>query len=144
MARKVVYCPYCAATNGTVKKAAALRIIHDKFRAKKTAEEMTRWKETFSSAIEVQKDLATHLNKAVAEDLNPLKTLDLFKRISDEVIYHSIFLSVFSKTHLRIANCSVSAHYMDDLNSFFGNTSQFLLFAYDRQLLRMAHQMKMT
>ncbi|GLB33325.1 putative DNA-dependent RNA polymerase [Lyophyllum shimeji] len=84
MARKCVYCPYCSATNGAVKKAGALKIIHDKFRAKKTAEEMERWKKTFAPAIEAQKELAMYLNKAVHEDLNPLKVLDLFRRISDE------------------------------------------------------------
>lgn len=85
MARKVVYCPYCSATNGAVKKGGLLKIIHDKFRAKKTAEEMEKWKRSFASAVEVQKELGMHLNKAAIEDLNPLKVLDLFKRISDEV-----------------------------------------------------------
>lgn len=85
LARKVVYCPYCSATNGAVKKAGALKIIHDKFRAKKTADEMEKWKKTFSSAVEAQKELGIFLNKAVHEDLNPLKVLDLFRRISDEV-----------------------------------------------------------
>ncbi|KAF8628167.1 hypothetical protein AX17_006037 [Amanita inopinata Kibby_2008] len=68
MARKTVYCPYCSATNGGVKKAGALKITHDKFRAKKTAEEMQRWKGTFKNAIAAQKELV----------------LDLFKRISNE------------------------------------------------------------
>ena len=85
LARKTVYCPYCAATNGTVKKAGALKIIHDKFRAKKTAEELERFKRSFTAAVEAQKELSVYLNKAVMEDLNPLKVLDLFKRISDEV-----------------------------------------------------------
>lgn len=84
-ARKTVYCPYCAATNGAVKKAGALKIIHDKFRAKKTAAEMEAWKRTFASAVEAQKELSMYINKAVHEDLNPLKVLDLFKRISNEV-----------------------------------------------------------
>lgn len=84
-ARKAVYCPYCASTNGAVKKAGALKIIHDKFRAKKTAEEMEKWKKTFAPAVEAQKELGMYLNKAVHEDLNPLKVLDLFRRISDEV-----------------------------------------------------------
>ncbi|KII96076.1 hypothetical protein PLICRDRAFT_130272 [Plicaturopsis crispa FD-325 SS-3] len=83
-ARKVVYCPYCSATNGAVKKAGALKIIHDKFRAKKTADEMERWKKTFAPAVEAQKELGIYINKAVHEDLNPLKVLDLFRRISDE------------------------------------------------------------
>lgn len=85
MARKVVYCSYCSATNGAVKKAGVLKIIHDKFRAKKTADEMEKWKRTFTHAIDAQKELALYLNKAVHEDLNPLKVLDLFRRISDEV-----------------------------------------------------------
>lgn len=85
LAKKTVYCPYCSATNGVVKKAGALKIIHDKFRAKKTAEEMEKWKKNFGAAIEAQKELGMYINKAVHEDLNPLKVLDLFKRISDEV-----------------------------------------------------------
>ncbi|KLO17495.1 beta and beta-prime subunits of DNA dependent RNA-polymerase [Schizopora paradoxa] len=84
LARKTVYCPYCTATNGAVKKVGPLKIIHDKFRAKKTADEMERWKKTFNSAIEAQKDIAMFINKAAHEDMNPLKVLDLFKRISDE------------------------------------------------------------
>ncbi|KAF5321814.1 hypothetical protein D9619_000944 [Psilocybe cf. subviscida] len=84
MARKVVYCPYCSATNGAVKKAGALKIIHDKFRAKKTADELEKFKESFASAVEAQKELGMYINKAVHEDLNPLKVLDLFRRISDE------------------------------------------------------------
>ncbi|KAF8629635.1 hypothetical protein AX15_003368 [Amanita polypyramis BW_CC] len=84
LARKAVYCPYCSAINGAVKKAGALKIIHDKFRAKKTAEEMQKWKAGFQNAIAAQKELGVHLSKAVHEDLNPLKVLDLFRRISDE------------------------------------------------------------
>ncbi|KAF8075932.1 hypothetical protein FPV67DRAFT_389261 [Lyophyllum atratum] len=84
MARKCVYCPYCSSTNGAVKKAGALKIIHDKFRAKKTAEEMEKWKKTFAPAVEAQKELAIYINKAVHEDLNPLKVLNLFRRISNE------------------------------------------------------------
>jgi DNA-directed RNA polymerase III subunit RPC1 len=68
-----------------VKKAGALKIIHDKFRAKKTAEELEKFKKTFSNAIEAQKDLGMYLNRAVHEDLNPLKVLDLFRRMSDDV-----------------------------------------------------------
>ncbi|KAG8950075.1 hypothetical protein FRC03_012963 [Tulasnella sp. 419] len=81
--RKVVYCPYCTATNGTVKKAGLLKIVHEKFRAKKTAGEMEKWKETFSSAVENEKQIAGLLSRA-HEDLNPLKVLDLFRRISAE------------------------------------------------------------
>jgi DNA-directed RNA polymerase III subunit RPC1 len=104
MARKVVYCPYCSATNGAVKKAGALKIIHDKFRAKKTADELERWKKTFAPALEAQKELAMYINKAVHEDLNALKVFDLFRRISDEVSYgafmENLFLSTFQDCEL--------------------------------------------
>lgn len=84
-ARKVLYCPKCGATNGVVKKAGALKIVHEKFRARKTAEEHDEFKKTFATAVSMGGgDIAPHLNKA-QEDLNPLRTLDLFKRISDEV-----------------------------------------------------------
>jgi hypothetical protein len=84
-ARKVVYCPYCSSTNGAVKKAATLKIIHDKFRAKKTADEMEKWKKSFAPAVDTQQELGVYVNKAVHEQLNPLKVLHLFKKISDEV-----------------------------------------------------------
>lgn len=83
-----MHCPYCSAINGTVKKAGALKIIHDKFRAKKTAEEMEKWKKTFTKAVEAQKELSMYLNKAAHEELNPLKVLDLFRRVSDEASTH--------------------------------------------------------
>lgn len=85
MARKVVYCPYCSSINGPVKKVGALKIIHDRFRSKKTADEMEKWKKTFTAAVEAQKELGIYIGKAVHEDLNPLKVLDLFRRISHEV-----------------------------------------------------------
>ncbi|KIJ54648.1 hypothetical protein M422DRAFT_24553 [Sphaerobolus stellatus SS14] len=83
-ARKVVFCPYCSAINGTVKKQGALKIVHDKFRAKKSAEEMEKWKASFGNAIQHQKELAMFVNRSPTEDLNALKVLDLFRRISDE------------------------------------------------------------
>jgi DNA-directed RNA polymerase III subunit RPC1 len=46
---------------------------------------MEAWKRTFASAVEAQKELGLYINKAVHEDLNPLKVLDLFTRISNEV-----------------------------------------------------------
>jgi DNA-directed RNA polymerase III subunit RPC1 len=83
-ARKMTYCPYCGATNGPVKKVGALRIIHDKFRDKKTWDEKEQWKKTFARGGETQKDLDVFLNKPVAEELNPLKVHELLKRITDE------------------------------------------------------------
>jgi DNA-directed RNA polymerase III subunit RPC1 len=91
MARKVVHCPYCSATNGAVKKAGALKIIHDKFRAKKTAPELEAFRKTFESAVEFQKELGMYVNKPIFEDLHPLKVLDLFRRVSDEVCMFEIW-----------------------------------------------------
>ena len=86
LARKTVYCPYCSATNGAVKKAGALKIIHDKYRAKKTADELGKWKRSLLSAAETQREIEPYLSRAVHEDLNPLKVLMLFKNISNEVL----------------------------------------------------------
>ena len=55
LSRKVVYCPYCSATNGAVKKVGAIKIIHDKLRAKKKTEELDKFKKSFATAIEAQK-----------------------------------------------------------------------------------------
>ena len=83
-ARKMLYCPHCGATNGTVKKAGALKVVHEKFRQKKTEEEQVEFRKTFMTAVDMSGgDLAPHLGKA-QEDLNPLRVLDLFRRISDE------------------------------------------------------------
>lgn len=133
LARKVVHCPYCSATNGVVKKAGALKIIHDKFRAKKTAEEMETWKKTFTAAVKAQKELGGFLNKALFEDLNPLKVLDLFKRVTDEVGYLS-FPGISSQIpnpnrSCRIANFWDSGQRQDGQKSTFGNTYPFLLSA---------------
>lgn len=54
--------------------------MHDKFRAKKTADEIEKWKGTFGKAVVEQKELGNFSNRAVHEDLNPLKVLALFKK----------------------------------------------------------------
>jgi DNA-directed RNA polymerase III subunit RPC1 len=82
--RKVLTCPYCGSTNGTVKKVGALRIIHEKFRAKKKADELAAFKDTFITAVKETKELAPHLHKA-QEDMNPLRVLNLFRRITPSV-----------------------------------------------------------
>jgi hypothetical protein len=143
-ARKIVYCPYCAATNGAVKKAGALKIIHDKFRAKKTAEEMEAWKKTFASAVEAQKELSMYINKAVHEDLNPLKVLDLFKRISDEVSPFSTGGLPHADATARIANSLACARNMAVQRNLSGSTSLCHPYASDRPLLKTAHQTKTT
>jgi len=84
-ARKVNVCQYCGGINGTVKKAAALKIVHERFRQKKLTEEAENWRQSFSSAINFQGDVGRILGVKGAEELNPLKVLDLFKRMTIEV-----------------------------------------------------------
>jgi len=58
-----------------VKKTGALKISHEAFRAKKMAGAKKEWMATFETA---------KLGRA-SEDLNPLKVLELFKRVTAEV-----------------------------------------------------------
>ncbi|KAF8306249.1 beta and beta-prime subunits of DNA dependent RNA-polymerase [Clavulina sp. PMI_390] len=81
--RKVGKCPYCSAVNGTVKKAGAIKIIHDQFRMKKSHEARRGWEAGFISAAETQREVKQLLGKAF-DDLNPLKVLDIFRRITNE------------------------------------------------------------
>ncbi|PKY40391.1 beta and beta-prime subunits of DNA dependent RNA-polymerase [Rhizophagus irregularis] len=83
LCKKEVDCPHCGAINGSVKKVGALKIVHEKFKSKKAHEEHEKFKSTFNNAIEYTPDLRPHLHKA-QEDLNAMKVLDLFKRISDD------------------------------------------------------------
>ncbi|RSH95176.1 hypothetical protein EHS25_000262 [Saitozyma podzolica] len=81
--KKVTSCPYCGALNGVVKKSGTMKISHERYRAAKTAEAKAEWMAGFKTVIGEQSAIANHLAKA-AEDLNPLKVLELFKRISAE------------------------------------------------------------
>lgn len=81
----MVDCPYCKGVNGSVKKVGALKIVHEKYKPKKAQEEQERFKSTFVNAVETTPELKAHLHKA-QEDLNAMKVLDLFKKISDEVL----------------------------------------------------------
>ena len=84
LCRKTLYCPSCRSTNGVIKKSGALRIVHEKFRAKKTSDEAEEFKRSFDSATKAMPELKTWLGKAV-EDMNPLRVLELFRKISSEV-----------------------------------------------------------
>ncbi|CAG8479721.1 17381_t:CDS:10 [Racocetra fulgida] len=83
LCKKTVDCPYCNAINGPVKKVAAIKIVHEKFKPKKAHEEQENFKTTFVNAVESMPELKAHLHKA-QEDLNAMKVLELFKKISDE------------------------------------------------------------
>lgn len=68
-----------------------MKISHEPYRASKMADAKKEWMEGFQTVIGEQQGIGTHLNKAV-QDMNPLKVLELFKRVSAEV---SHFLHFF-------------------------------------------------
>ena len=89
-ARKVLHCPRCGHINGTVKKAGPLKIVHEKYRHKKVAEDQRHFHKSFDHMINQGGtglgsggEVKQHLQRA-QDDLNPLRVLELFKRISDE------------------------------------------------------------
>ncbi|XP_045213702.1 DNA-directed RNA polymerase III subunit RPC1-like isoform X1 [Mercenaria mercenaria] len=85
--KKVSVCPYCAATNGMVKKCGLLKIIHDQFKKTGKGENpvLTDYLGSFEAAIESNKDLEAMLGKNQAV-LNPLLVKRVFERICNEDI----------------------------------------------------------
>ncbi|KAM0809086.1 putative DNA-directed RNA polymerase subunit [Seiridium cardinale] len=87
--RKTKTCPYCGATNGQIRKAGPLKLVHDKFVAfnKSTSQKKVPpqskidFDNSFTEAKKHNADLEKHVRKAM-EDLNPLRVLNLFKQIS--------------------------------------------------------------
>jgi DNA-directed RNA polymerase III subunit RPC1 len=80
---------------------------------------MERWKKTFASAMEAQKELRMFISKAVYEDLNPLKVLELFKRIPDEVRLSSF--SAGRVTHIDCQDCELLG-----LRPSFGRPEEYI------------------
>lgn len=81
--KKRAQCPSCGAANGTVKRSGTMKISHEPFRATKNATAKEEYLSGFGTAVAENKALSQHLSRAV-EDLNPLKVLELFKRVSAE------------------------------------------------------------
>lgn len=98
-AKKVSTCPYCERANGTVKKTAVLKIVHypadNKPPSKKKDEDdedddlndgdedLFLVDPAFHDAAKSNPDLRKHIPKA-ADDLHPLKVLQLFEKIPAE------------------------------------------------------------
>lgn len=87
--RKAKTCHHCGAINGVVKKVGPLKIVHDKFRAfyasnsakKQPPEELVRFNNSFNEAKKGNPELDKFIKRAM-EELNPLKVLNLFKRVT--------------------------------------------------------------
>lgn len=82
-------CPYCFAPNGIVKKNGPMKISHEPYRGTKNAEAKAEYIDKFKVVLSENKGIGNHMDKIV-EDLNPLKVLELFKRVSAEVSDRSI------------------------------------------------------
>ncbi|KAL1967262.1 hypothetical protein VTN77DRAFT_3308 [Rasamsonia byssochlamydoides] len=90
--RKTRVCEACGAINGVVKKAgsSALKITHDKFRAFNASASVKKvpppskivFDQSFEEARNSNPDVEKHYKKA-QDDLNALRVLNLFKKISD-------------------------------------------------------------
>jgi DNA-directed RNA polymerase III subunit RPC1 len=79
---------------GVVKKCGLLKIQHDKFKANKKNEPLVKdYVESFFFAKEYNKEIEPLISKS-HEILSPLKVLDLFKEIPEEVI---LFETLFFK-----------------------------------------------
>ncbi|WVN88031.1 uncharacterized protein L203_103230 [Cryptococcus depauperatus CBS 7841] len=83
MCKKTTICPYCSSPNGIVKKSGPLKISHEPYRAAKMQSMKDEWMASFKGAVMENQNVAAFLGKAV-DDLNPLKVLDLFKRVNAE------------------------------------------------------------
>ncbi|PVV02627.1 hypothetical protein BB560_002917 [Smittium megazygosporum] len=81
--KKVTYCIHCGATNGVVKKAGPLKIVHEKFRQKRTAVEYESFKKKLEKASISVPELKPHINKA-QEELTPLTVFQMFQKIPDD------------------------------------------------------------
>lgn len=87
--KKARTCPHCHAINGVIKKTGPLKITHDKWRAFNSSASMKKvppeakvaFDRSFNEAKKTNNDLEKHVKKAM-EDLNPLRTLNLFKQIT--------------------------------------------------------------
>ncbi|KAI9371302.1 DNA-directed RNA polymerase III largest subunit [Aspergillus egyptiacus] len=90
--RKTRTCENCGAVNGVVKKAgnSSLKITHDKFRAFNASTSMKKvpppskivFDRSFEEARGSNPEVEKHYKKA-QDDLNALRVLNLFKRVSD-------------------------------------------------------------
>lgn len=85
MCKKVTRCPHCFEFNGTVKKVSPLRLVHERYKASRKAQEadIAAFKSTFEAVLESAPEMRYHMSKA-QDDLDPLRVLTLFQSITDE------------------------------------------------------------
>ncbi|KAF2475560.1 DNA-directed RNA polymerase III subunit RPC1 [Lindgomyces ingoldianus] len=89
--RKKKLCPHCGAVNGTIRKVPGhpLKIVHNRYdaynrstaKSKKPPPGKEEFDESFETVKATHPDMERHLKKA-ADDMHPLRVLNLFKKIS--------------------------------------------------------------
>lgn len=67
-----------------MKKSGPLKISHEPYRGNKNAEAKREFEQKFKVVTSENQAVKAHMDRIV-EDLNPLKALELFKRVSAEV-----------------------------------------------------------
>ncbi|KAJ2401988.1 DNA-directed RNA polymerase III subunit C1 (rpo31) [Coemansia sp. RSA 2559] len=82
--KKVTYCPHCGETNGVVKKAGPMKIIHDKYRKRSTSDEQEEFRKTMDNAVQADPQLKPFISRPQSEEMTPLRVYNMFKNISDE------------------------------------------------------------
>jgi DNA-directed RNA polymerase III subunit RPC1 len=89
--KKIRECPYCGASNGTVKKvtgAPALKIVHARYKGKHNEDGLDELLDSLQIAMDSNRELpvATYMsgNNVPFDDLLPTKGLELFKKIPDD------------------------------------------------------------
>ncbi|KAF2458837.1 DNA-directed RNA polymeras-like protein iii largest subunit [Lineolata rhizophorae] len=88
--KKCRLCPYCGALNGIVKKAHAVKIVHDQFhhfnkssaKNKVAPAAKVDFDKTFEAVCSGNRDVERNLKHA-ADDLNPVRVLNLFRKITE-------------------------------------------------------------
>ena len=81
--KKVKYCPFCGAFNGPVKKIALYKIIHvcTQTTSSKTKSSEDILIENFTDIALNNEEIVEYLKKTKSELLDPIRVLELFKRI---------------------------------------------------------------
>ncbi|XP_034935802.1 DNA-directed RNA polymerase III subunit RPC1 [Chelonus insularis] len=81
-AKKTTTCPNCKELNGTVKKAGLLKIVHEKYKSKKSSNPIVLEKlAEYSTATENNKELESIIDNGLVTMLNPLEVLGILERI---------------------------------------------------------------
>ncbi|KAF3423619.1 hypothetical protein E2986_12478 [Frieseomelitta varia] len=85
--KKVTVCQHCGALNGNVKKSSLLKIVHEKYKAKKKIDTIVQEKlAEYSNVLEDNKALEGILQSGLVNILNPLEVQSILEKIPESDI----------------------------------------------------------